>query len=112
LSYASARSRNDWAIWYWLAIVVASITFAVTVSSHALARHGTEAITAHEVIVQSGHCRPCVDGRVRCVAKAGNKWAVEIRDGDVQITSFFTLSQAYVKGVTDECGNGDFWDHP
>jgi len=93
----------------WLVLLV---ILALAVSTHAIERHGTEAITAHQAIVQSGHCRDCTDGRTRCVAIKGIRWAVEIRDGDTCITSFWTVSQSYVKELAEQCGNGQFWDHP
>lgn len=88
------------------------IVLAIAVSTHAIERHGQQAITAHEAIQTGGTRHDCNDGRTRLVAKVGKMWAVEVWDGDTLITSFLTPSQSYINSLLEDCGDGHLWAHP
>jgi hypothetical protein len=71
------------------------------------------AIAANPVL---GGQPPCKDGRHRFIVPMGKAWGVwvmqQVGEGLYQeITAFKTSSQEYVRGVHDDCGNGDFFGH-
>lgn len=75
-------------------------------SMHAMERHGTDAQVALDMVRKNGDCRICADGRQRCVAWEGMRWAVvvlEFIDGNWQALTSFTCSQDYVIKVKDDC---------
>jgi hypothetical protein len=106
----ATRPRNNTS----LLLCAVAILMAATVSSHALARHGADAIRAHEAVQQGDPWRHhCKDGRDRIVrALPDGIWAVEVWDGEVQVTSFLTREQDYIRKVIDDCGDAKEYMHP
>jgi len=97
-----------------LLLCAIAILMAATVSTHAIARHGPDAIRAHEAVQQGDPWRHhCKDGRDRIVTRLPDGiWAVEVWDGEVQVTSFLTREQSYIKLLIEQCGDAKEYMHP
>lgn len=97
---------------------------AVQTGTHAEERHTEQeanevrqavaaAIAANPVL---GGQPPCKDGRHRFIVPMGKAWGVwvlqRVADGLYQeVTAFRTTNQGYVKGISDDCGNGGWFGH-
>lgn len=97
---------------------------AVAKGTHAGERHTEEEAEAVRQAVAAaiiaepilGQQPPCKDGRHRLVVPMGNAWGVWVLQQRApglydEITAFKTSNQAYVRHVTDDCGNGSWWGH-
>jgi hypothetical protein len=96
-----------------------------TDNHHSLVRHGLDQVRTVRTAMQAQATRnpqwfnrkPCRDGRFRFVLKlAGGGWAVWVLEqvGPMafrEVTAFVTQWQDYAKGVSDHCGNDDWFGH-
>jgi hypothetical protein len=89
-------------------LVVPRLGVAIdTSASHAIARHGEDAATAHEWISQAGPGNrfDCPDGRTRIVVQIdGRHWALGVLDGTTEITAFITSDKNYARHQAERCG--------
>jgi hypothetical protein len=75
-------------------------------SGHAVARHGTDAQVALNMVQRSGNCQECADGRRRCTASEGATWAVAVYEkvaGTWKVVTSFLCDQDYAVGMMDGC---------
>jgi hypothetical protein len=105
-----------------MALVIVGIVISIptlgriSLGNHAVERHADMAESAREWV--NAHAGPgnrydCPDGRVRVVVPMpGNRWAVMVVKGGVEITSFITKDQGYVKGMIDPCDQWMRFAHP
>lgn len=89
---------------------------SISLGSHAVERHADMAESAREWV--NAHAGPgnrydCPDGRVRVVVPMPhNQWAVMVISKGVEITSFITKDQGYVRGMIDPCDQWMRFAHP
>jgi hypothetical protein len=91
---------------------------SVELGSHAVERHGNDALRAREAVTNGspgGHwkCDGDKEYMIRYVAEA-HEWAVMIIRSGYEITSFTTTDQGYIKGVLEQDGCVQEWNfsHP
>jgi hypothetical protein len=96
-------------------LVTAPDLTKVQVGSHAVERHGDDAVRARALIAQPGtRWYRCNDGRERGVAddpENPNNFAVQILEGGREVTAFFTDKAGVTTMLNkDGCSNG--FAHP
>ena len=89
---------------------------SIQLRPHAVQRHAADADRAREWI--SAHAGPgnrydCGDGRTRIVlSMPSGEWAVMVLEAGVEITSFVTTSQDYVRKILEPCDQYMKFAHP
>ncbi len=89
---------------------------SIQVSTHAVAKHGSDAILASQWV--STHGGPgnrwdCRDGRQRWIVPYGaHEWAIVVMEDTTQITAFITGDQDYVLKQHEGCNQWQNWAHP
>jgi len=88
----------------------------VTLGSHAVEKHWDQAVEARQWISKHGgpfNRYDCPDGRTRVIVPMnGNRWAVMVVESGIEVTSFITEDQGYVKGMIDPCKQWMNFAHP
>jgi hypothetical protein len=88
-----------------IAVFAALADMRTEVNSHALQRHGLQAIMASRwVDVFGGPGHDCPDGRTRWGVKMWEGvWAVKVMEGDAFVTAFLCYDAGYVVRMLDPC---------
>ena len=88
----------------------------ISVSAHAVERHGDQAIIATQWVATHsgpGHRWDCKDGRQRWIVPYNaHEWAIVVLDGLTQVTAFITDDQDYVVKQHEGCKRWQNWAHP
>lgn len=88
----------------------------ISVCTHALDRHGNDAVIATEWVNThgtGGNRWDCNDGRQRWIVPYGSTaWAIVVMEAGEQITAFITDDQDYVVKQHDGCKQWQNWAHP
>jgi len=88
----------------------------VSLRPHAVEKHMDEAAQARQWIAKNGgpfNRYDCPDGRTRVIVPMnGRQWAVMVIESGVEVTSFITGDQGYVKGMIDPCNQWMNFAHP